>query len=273
MVCSIIKKGVLGAALGAGVLALVFGTSAPSYVRTAFHKVRHSAKEAVPIQFQIDRARQQVADLEPAIHLNRESIASAEVDSERLEREIASTQFNLSQEKREMAALRETLKSGNFRLASGVSYTPEEIGADLGRRFQHYNQVKQILKEKQDTLKARQKAVVSARKQLAEMTASKKTLLTKIDEIEARLKSIEATQAANEFTFDDSELARVKESVSDLEKRVEVMARVAEQEGRLSNKDVEISAVSPSRDVLKEIDNELNESSDEGGTHTADKSF
>jgi hypothetical protein len=39
MVCSIMKKGLLGAALSAGALFLVFGTSAPSYVRTAFHKV------------------------------------------------------------------------------------------------------------------------------------------------------------------------------------------------------------------------------------------
>ena len=43
MVCSIVKKGLLGAALGAGTLFLVFGTSAPSYIKTAFCKVRQSA--------------------------------------------------------------------------------------------------------------------------------------------------------------------------------------------------------------------------------------
>ena len=48
MVCSMVKKGVLGAALGAGTLFLVFGTSAPSYVKTAFHKVRQNVKDSVP---------------------------------------------------------------------------------------------------------------------------------------------------------------------------------------------------------------------------------
>ena len=67
MVCSMVKKGLLGAALAAGALYLVFGTSAPSYVRTAFHKVRHNAKDAVPVQFEIDRARDEIAALEPAI--------------------------------------------------------------------------------------------------------------------------------------------------------------------------------------------------------------
>ena len=57
MVCKMVKKGVIGAALTAGALYLAFGTHAPSYVRTAFHKVRHTAKDSVPIQFDIERAR------------------------------------------------------------------------------------------------------------------------------------------------------------------------------------------------------------------------
>ena len=95
MVCSMVKKAVLGAALGAGALYLVFGTSAPSYVRTAFCKVRHNAKDAVPVQFEIDRAREEIADLEPAIKDNIETLARAEVEVEHLDREIVTTQDNL----------------------------------------------------------------------------------------------------------------------------------------------------------------------------------
>src|SRR6202007_2020260 len=72
MVCSMVKKGLLGAALGAGALYLVFGTSAPSYVKTASHKVRKNARNAVAIQFEIDRARGEIANLEPAIKDNIE---------------------------------------------------------------------------------------------------------------------------------------------------------------------------------------------------------
>ncbi len=61
MVCKMVKKGVIGAALTAGALYLAFGTHAPSYVRTAFHKVRHTAKDSVPIQFDIERARDEIA--------------------------------------------------------------------------------------------------------------------------------------------------------------------------------------------------------------------
>jgi len=265
-----IRKGVLSAALGAGALALLFGTAAPSYVKTAFHRVRHNVKGAVPIQFQIERARQQVADLEPAIHLNRESIAGAEYDVAKLEQEISATQANLTQEGKEILALRNCLDTGELRLTGSVSYTPDEIKADLSHRMDHFKAAKQIALQKEQTLKARRKAVLAGRKQLAEMSAAKQSLLTKIDEIESRLKMIEATQASNEFTFDDSELARVKESVSDLEKQVSVMATMAEQEGRLVEKGVPVLIV-PTRDVLKEIDAEFG--TGHSSNHTADKSL
>ena len=100
MVCSMVKKGLLGAALGAGTLFLVFGTSAPSYVRTAFHKVRQGAKDAVDPQFEIDRARQDIADLKPMFDQNKETLARAEVEAEHLEREIVTIQANLDNEKK-----------------------------------------------------------------------------------------------------------------------------------------------------------------------------
>jgi septal ring factor EnvC (AmiA/AmiB activator) len=259
MVCSMIKKAVLGAALSAGAMYLVFGTSAPSYVRTAFHRVRHNAKDAVPVQFEIDRARQEIANLEPAIKDNIEVLARAEVDVEYLNREIATTQANLASEKKAMLALRESLETGDFRLAGHgrVRYTEDEVKGDLARRLDRYRNVNKILEEKEATLKAREKSVIAARKLLMEMAAQKQTLLTKLEKIEAHLKMIEATKATNEFDFDDSALARAKSSVADLERRLEVMERKSEMESRFSETGLPISDVDDGRDVVKEIETEF----------------
>jgi chromosome segregation ATPase len=259
MVCSIVKKAVLGAALSAGALYLAFGTSAPSYVRTAFCRVRHNAKDAVPVQFEIDRARQQIANLEPAIKDNIENLARAEVDVEYLNREIATTQVNLASEKKAMLALRESLETGDFRLAGHghVRYTEDEVKGDLARRLDRYRNVNKILEEKEATLKAREKSVIAARKLLMEMAAQKQTLLTKLEKIEAHLKMIEATKATNEFDFDDSALARAKSSVADLERRLEVMERKSEMESRFAETGLPISEVDDGRDVVKEIETEF----------------
>jgi len=256
MVCKMVKKGVVGAALTAGALYLAFGTHAPSYVRTAFHKVRHTAKDSVPIQFDIERARDEIASLAPAIDNNKEELARAEVDVEHLQNEIATVRGNLDSEKKLMVSLRESLSTGDLRLTGNVSYTAAEVRSELAHRLDHYRNVNKILEEKETTLKARQRAVQSARQKLTEMANQKRALATKLESIQARLQAIEATQERNEFTFDDSALARAKQTVSDLERRLEVKARVAEMDGHFSGGSLPVGA-EPGRDVLKEFDEEF----------------
>jgi peptidoglycan hydrolase CwlO-like protein len=253
-----VKKGLIGAALGAGTLFLVFGTHAPSYVKTAIHKVKQNAKESVPLPFDIDRAREEIAGLEPAIKDNILKLVRAEVEVKHLDKEISAIRTNIETEKKALLTLRESLKTGEYRLAghSSVAYTEDEVKADLARRYDSYNNVKKILEAKESTVKAKQSEIVAFRKQLETMMAQKKTLTSKLDEIEARLHQIEATQTANEFQLDGSALARAKESVSDLEKRLEIMARQAELEGRYAETGVPVM-VNPGRDVVKEIDNEF----------------
>ncbi len=257
MVCKTVKRGVLGAVLGAGALAVLFGTSAPYYVKTAFHKVQDTAKDRVPVQYEIDRARQQVAELEPAIRENIEAIARAEVEVEYLEKEIATTQANLDQEGKALVALRSYLDESDLKLTGGVNYTPDEIKSELARRLDHYRTIKVILEDKQKTLELRKKGLISAREQNATMRSAKMALLTQIEGIETRLRQIEATQATNEFSFDDSALARAKATVADLNKRVEVLARVTEQEGRYSGDGLPL-VLEPDRDVAQEVDAEFN---------------
>jgi chromosome segregation ATPase len=255
-----VKKGLIGAALGAGTLFLVFGTHAPSYVKTAFHKVKQNAKDAVPLPFELDRAREEIAGLEPAIRDNIERLARAEVDVEHLDKEIATIRTNMGTEQKALLTLKESLKTGEYRLAghSSVAYTEDEVKADLGRRLDSYRNVKKILEAKESTIKAKQSEIVAFRKQLETMMAQKKALTTKLDEIQARMRQIEATQAANEFQIDGSALSRAKETVAELEKKLEVMSRKAEMEGRYAEAGVPV-LINPSRDVVKEIDNEFSQ--------------
>jgi chromosome segregation ATPase len=236
---------------------LAFGTHAPSYVRTAFHKVRHQAKDSVPIQFQIDQAKDEISSLEPVILENRELLARAEVDVEYLQKEIATIEKNQEGAKTAMVTLREKLESGDLRLAknSTVRLTEDEVKADLAAGLDRYRNVGKILDEKRTTLKARERAVEGARRKLGEMANMKRSLATRVETIQAQLQAIEATQAGNEFSFDDSALSRAKQTVADLEKRLEVKTRVAEMEGRYPADSLPLGI--QGRDVLKEFDSEF----------------
>jgi chromosome segregation ATPase len=243
-------------------------------VRTAVHKVKQNAKDSVPLPFDIDRAREEIAGLEPAIRENIVKLARAEVDVEHLDKEIAAIRTNVDGEKKALLTLRESLKTGEYRLAghTRVAYTEDEVKADLARRYDSIKNVKNILDAKESTLKAKQSEIVAFRKQLETMMAQKKKLSSNLDKIEAKLSQIQATQASNEFQLDNSALSRAKETVSDLEKRLEIMQKSAQLEARYVETGVPVILKS-NRDVVKEIDAEFGQPSPEKVSKTSGKSL
>jgi chromosome segregation ATPase len=267
-----VKRGVLGAALGAGALALLFGTAAPSYVKTAFHGVRQSVKDNVPIEFQISRARQELAELKPAMHKCLEDVARAEYRVGKLQEEIVAHRDQLDREGKAIVALRKHRDNGDVQLTGTVTYTPAEIDRDLARRFDRYQESKKALAEKVETLKARKQAVQAAREQLDNMQAAESALLAKIETIEAKFRQIEAKQAAAAVSFDNSALSRLKETVNELEERVSVMDRVTSQQARLTDHGLPV-AIEPGRDVLKEIDSEFGTPAKDSSTASTDKNL
>jgi chromosome segregation ATPase len=273
MVCSMIKKGLLGAALGAGTLFLVFGTAAPSYVTTAFHRVRQGAKNIVDPQFEIERARNEIAGLKPMFDQNKETLARAEVEAESLEAEIVTTQANLDRSLKTILSLQHSLKAGEVRLAGHVTDSPGDAKAELAHRLDHYDYTADILKQKQATLKAKRTIIQAAHQQLETLRTQRSTLLAKLSNIEAKLKMIEATQSKNDFHFDGSALAHAKQTVADLEEKLAVMARKAEIEGRYGDLDGPSSYVDPHRDVIKEVDEKFGESGSHPTAKPGDKSL
>jgi len=228
MVCSMVKKGLLGAALGTGTLFLVFGTSAPSYVKTAFHKVRQSAKDSIDPRFEIERARTEIASLQPAFDQNKEVLARAEVAAERLQKEIGEVQASLDHQRGTIVALKEQVKKGDYRLTGHVVGTADEVKARLAHRIDQFKATESVLKEKQELLRTKKQMIESAHSQLETLKAQKSALLTRLSQVEARLSSIEASQSQSEFNFDSSALARAREAVAGLEERLDVMQHKAE---------------------------------------------
>jgi len=256
MICKTVKKGVVGLGLGALALGLIFGPAAPSYVRTAFHKARHSVKGSVPVEFEIDRARQEIAALEPAIHSGVETLARALTEVEDLNREIASTREEMNKEGRALQALNEHRKSGDLHLTNGVSYSAKELNNAMARRMDHYNVLKATLAQKQNTLVLLQKNVISAQEGLEALKAARQDLTARVEGAEARLNQIKAARAANRYTFDDSAIGQAKRTVSELEKKLEQMARVDELTEKYEGDGVTVTP-DPTRDISREIEAEF----------------
>lgn len=247
-----LRKTLIAAGVAIAGAVLWFGTSAASYVRTSAGYVGDAVRESIPIDFQINRARDMLADLAPEIRKNMHLIAKEEVELRRLEERIAQSERQLAEQKTQILRLKSDLAGGKtvFQYA-GRTYTSEQVKADLAARFQRYKTAEQSLACLQQIAEARRKALAAAQQRLDGMLAAKRQLEVEIENLAARSQMAEAVRAADEYQFDETRLGRLKELIAQLKTRVEVAERLSETQS-LPQGEIPLDRPSPDA-VLDEI--------------------
>ncbi|HEY7690631.1 MAG TPA: hypothetical protein VH835_18165 [Dongiaceae bacterium] len=223
-----IKKGLLVLTGLSLVTVILFGRNAASYVSTAYDRLTGSVKASVPVEFEIDRARKMVRDLAPEIRHAMHVIAKEEVALEQLNKQIDGAESQASKEKREILQLQADLGRNKdiYRYASR-SYTADEVKDDLSRRFNRFKVADDTLSSMRQMRDARTKNLDAAQQKLAAMVNARRKLDIDIQSLEAKRKLVEVAQASSDYVFDDSQLARAKELITDIRTRLDVAARLA----------------------------------------------
>jgi chromosome segregation ATPase len=226
-----IKKLISVAVGGVLVSLLLFGRSAWSYLRTSVGHVRESVQSSVPVEFQIDRARNMIKDLTPEVRKNMQVIAKEEVEVQRLEEQIAGTETRLAKEKEQILRLRTDLSGGKDSLQyAGRTYTADEVKTDLTHRLERYKTAEATLNSLKDIRTARQRSLAASRQKVEGMLAAKRQLQVEVENLEARNQMVAAAQATSNYQFDESQLGQVKELVSNLRTRLDVAEKLVNSE-------------------------------------------
>lgn len=261
------KKLVLGV-LGVGLLGgLVLGKGAWSYLSTGYERASQTVEDSVPLEFQIDRARKMVRDLEPEIRRSMHIIAKEEVEVESLDRRLESATTKADKEKSEIMRLQADLQTGKsvFRYA-GLKYSADEVKQDLSRRFARYKTSDATLGSLADMRKARQANLEAARAKLATMMNAQRHLQVEVENLEAKLKLVEVAQASSDLKLDDSQLARAKELIADIRTKLDVAAKLANADTNFKD---EIPLDEPSSDDITDQVAEYFHLNDSGETEIA----
>jgi hypothetical protein len=74
---------------------------------------------------------------------------------------------------------------------------------------------------------AREKNLDAAQQKLAALVNARRKLEVDVANLEAKHKLVQVAQASSEFVFDDSQLARAKELITDIRTRLDVAAKLA----------------------------------------------
>jgi peptidoglycan hydrolase CwlO-like protein len=251
-----LKKMLIGSCVAVTLGAFVFGRDLVSYAKTAGESVRQAVKREVPLEFEVQRAREMVENLVPDIRECMHVIAEQQVDVENLNEAIQSREDSLQKQEEAILALRTDLDSGeNSFVYAGHSYTVNEIRRDLSHRFDRFKTAKSTLKGDRDILVARKTQLRANQDKLDNMLSEKQNLEVQIEQLEARLKTVQAAQITSTIEFDDSQLSRAKTLIRELNKQLDVKTKMMDAEGKFAGLiPVESATVPVDENIAREID-------------------
>jgi hypothetical protein len=223
-----IKKLLVTAAIVVLVGGAVVKSSLCSYVSTGYRRAADSVEQSVPMEFQIDRARNMVKDLEPEIRRSMHVIAKEEVEVAELDKRLEQAVNKAEKDKSEIMQLQSDLSSGKniFRYA-GHTYSEGQVKEDLARRFNRFKTVDGTIESLEQMRNARQRNLDAAREKLTAMISAQRQLQVDVENLEAKLKLVQVAEASSDFQFDDSHLAQAKQLITDIRTRLDVASKLA----------------------------------------------
>ena len=226
-------------------------------MQTGVHEVRQAVRAEVPLDFEIARAKQEIEKIAPEIERCMHVIAEQQYDIELREADIARRQSDLTSQKTAILALRQDLDSGRdaFVYASR-RFTANDVRQDLARRFDRYKTAEETLGRDQQVVDARRTALAANEEKLDNMLAVKKDLAVKIENLEARLAAVQASEAVSDLEIDDTQLARAKELIRELVKKIGTRETLLNNEGRFTGA-IPVEADHQAREAVENVEEEV----------------
>lgn len=261
----LVKFGLLGLVGTVLLGCLLFGGSLISYLQTSTRQVRRHVDHAVPMEFQLQRARDMVDNILPELEANIYLIAHEEVEVAALKKELNAGQQRADVQRKAVARLRDqlTVQQAAYRI-NGHDYSREHALERLAQTFERYKQSQSILESKRQLLETRERSLAAARQMLDQSRARKIELQQRIESLAAKHRLLKAQSAETRIDIDGSQLARADKLLAQLQKRLDVAERVLEHKAELIPLD-EIDLIDET-DLLSEIDEHFSNRSEELST-------
>ena len=245
--------------LGTGAVAggLLFGDELFSYLRTSTREVRSAVKDAVPLEFELARAREMIDGIIPEMKTNITLIAEEEVEIENLRRDIKAGEKRLEDEQSKLAKLRDMLDSRNVRFTiNDQDYSRSRVTEDLSRRFERVQEAEAVLEGKRRLLESRQQSLAGAKRMLDKTRHQKALLEDKVASLEAQYRLVKAAGTGTGLQLDDSKLAKAEKLIGEVRTRLDVAERVLAHEARFVET-IPLEAEVDEADLVARIDRYL----------------
>jgi chromosome segregation ATPase len=218
------KLVVVAVAIAAGTF-LLRSTHLGAYAHTAWSKARTQVQGQIPLEFQLETIRNEVAQLVPDMKRNISHVATETVALETLRQEVADIRGGLEKQKAYVRAMSDELRQGNTQkvVFNGHTYSSERFQERLARELVSAQQCAENLKAKEQLLEAKEKSLETQKAQLTSMRTQKSTLEVQIAQLEAELKNLRLAECKSDYQLDDSRLSNIKAALADVRNQMKVI--------------------------------------------------
>ena len=242
---------VTGAILVGG---LLFGPDLVSYARCGFTNVREEVRAAIPVDVELERARQLINEINPELRSNIRMIVSEEVAVKSLKKDIAAALENVAAQRHQVALLRNRLNDTQLvSLEMGDREVPRaKVVEKLSSRLTRFKQAQAELASKQQMLSIRERSLMAAQELFEKSRARKAELEQQVEALAAKHKLIKAQSVNSSMPIDDTRIARANRLMEDISQRLETAERLLHYEADLDAPNFD-DIISES-DLLEDVD-------------------
>jgi len=167
-----VKKLIFWSLMVGGVLFAV-NSIRPGVISTTFKRVHAKLERKISPQFELERIRDQIAQLTPDMYRNISRVAQEMVEVEKLQGKVEDLQTRLSTAKNDLALLTEAFEKGTTR----VNINGREFSVtNIKDKLRTCRNLEGELTRTKQIFEAKKAGVESARQQLVEMKRQKEEL-------------------------------------------------------------------------------------------------
>lgn len=253
-----IKLTLIVVVCGALVGSLVFGTDVISYVRCSANSVQSAVKDAVPIEFELKRARDLLEEIIPEMHAQIRLIAQEEVEVAALKGELDTSRQMLISESDRIHTLKNALEANQVTYRFGSrEFSHDDVKTDLVARFARYKEAEVVLASKERLLSTRESSLNAAMALLEKTKSQKRLLKDKVSTLEGRFRVAKAQAVGStRLNLDNTKLAQAEKLINQINKRLDVAERVLAHESRFVET-IPVDVIQE-KDLLAQIDEHFN---------------
>lgn len=257
MVKKWVKRGTFVAVLALVIGGILFGGDVISYAKSSLKLTQETAKDSIPVEFELRRAKDLLEEIIPEIGANVRMIAEEEVEIAALKNEVKKSTESVSTEKAKVSKLRDEIAKDQETYTFGrKQYSRNEVTEELSWRFERLKEAEIVLESKKRLLTARQQSLKSAMELLEKTKSQKRLLASKIEGLESQHRLVKATAVGTGISIDNSKLAQTEKLISEIKKRLDVAEKVLSHQSHfVENGEMDIVE---EKDLVEKVDEYFN---------------